>query len=116
MPEKGGNRGSRGQCKSDQRRGPWISRPPQNRNHFTNKTNPGELVHTGKLHPVTCQVGEVQKWLPEAAQQQRIGDSTTAMGLLPQGPPDHPQKQRHGQCVQGAQDANQDEGNNSHNA
>ena len=59
---------------------------------------------------------EVQRRLPEAAQPRRIRDSTETMGLLPQGPPDHPQKQRHGQLLNGAQDAIPDEGGNGHDA
>ena len=53
---------------------------------------------------------QILLWLPEAAQSQHIGDSTAAMGLLPQGP----QKQRHGQQLRGARYANQDEGGHRH--
>ena len=81
-----------------------------------NKTDPGHQDHTQQLSLVPSQVGEVQRQLSEAAQPQRTGNSTAAMGLLPQGPPDHPQKQQDGQQLQGARGANKDEGGHCHNA
>ena len=53
--------------------------------------------------------------MPEAPQHKRRRNHTAAMGLFPQGPPDHPQKQ-HEQHLHGNGVANQDESDYRHNA
>ena len=79
-----------------------------------NKTDPGYQDHPRQLQPVSGIVGEVQQWLPEAAQLQLLGNRTAAIGLLLQGPPYNTQKQGHVQQHHRTQDAKQDEGGHRH--